>query len=397
MYRHAWLALATVFVLAAPGTVSAAETDTVVLLNGNRLVGEVKGLRQGSLEFKTTTMSTVYIKWNRVGELTAPRRFEVETSTGEKYLGTLRPAGPGKLGVVASDGRETALDMESVVKIRPLSQSVWERLDGSISFGASYTRSSGVGQGTLNANVGSVRGRDEWSASLSQTITVSSKQAGSSRTVSTLTNNFFLPHRWFLASSVQLDRNPDLGYHLRGAGGAGVGRNLIQTNRSAFSAQGGVIINRERPVSGETTTNVEAMFGTNYSYFTYDRPKTNVKLSCDVYPSLTVARRIRVDSNASVSREIYRDFTVGMTMYDSVRQPSAHCGGQQERRRVLTERRLDLLTSGSVPRRPLPDIGESTDTPAPPFPSASETTGCGPDLVRGQRHRSCTRVWRKSA
>ena len=316
MSRHAWFAFVAVCVLAWPGAASAAETDSVILLNGNRLVGEVKGLRQGTLEFKTDTMSTVYIKWARVKELAAPGQFEVETSSGEKFYGSLRAAENGKLAVASGD-RVTPLTLESVVKIRPLIQSFWERLDGSISFGASYTRSSGIGQGTLNVNVKSTRPRYEWSTSLSQTMTVNKDEPVSSRTASSLTYKWFLPRRWFVAFSGQFDRNPDLGYNLRSSGGISVGRNLIQTNRSTFAAAGGLTANREMPVSGDSTSNREASIGATYSYFTYESPKTNVKLSCNAYPSLTVAHRVRVDATASLSREIFKDFTVGATMYDS--------------------------------------------------------------------------------
>ncbi len=317
MHRLAWLAVVLACAFTVPRAATAAETDTVVLLNGNRLVGEVKGLRQGSLEFKTDTMSTVYIKWARVAELTAPRLFEVEVSSGEKFLGTLQSGKPGHLGVAASDGRVTALPLESVVKIRPLSQNFWARLDGSISFGASYTQSSGVGQGTLNFNVGSTRKRDEWLISLSQTVTIDSDGRDTSRTALSTTYNYFLPRRWFLAFSGTFDRNPDLGFNGRYSGGTGVGRNLIQTNRSTFAIQGGAILNRETPVSGDVTSNVDAAAGLSYSRFIYDHPKTNVNLSCSVYPSLTVARRVRMDANFSFSREIFRDFTVGLTAYDS--------------------------------------------------------------------------------
>lgn len=317
MPRHVRLILVSIWLLALPGGARAAETDTVVLVNGNRLAGEVKSLRQGSLEFKTDTMSTVYIKWTRVAELVAPRQFEVEVSSGEKFIGALEPAAPGNLGVLTSEGRVSLLRLELVVKIRPLRQSFWARLDGSISIGASYTSSSGVGQGTLNADVKSTREKYEWAASLSQTVTVNKDQPSSTRTASSLTYTWFLPRRWFVAFGGQFDRNPDLGYDLRSSGGANFGRYLIQTNRSILGAGGGVLVNRELPVSGEATSNVEAAAGANYSFFTYERPKTNVTLSCNVYPSLTVSHRVRVEADASVSRELFRDFTVGATMYDS--------------------------------------------------------------------------------
>jgi putative salt-induced outer membrane protein YdiY len=286
------------------------------MANGDRLVGEVKGLRQGTLQFKTDTMGTVSIKWDRVSALTAPGRFEVETTAGTKFYGTIRSGVSGRLGVEV-DGQITELDLASVVKIRPLSQSFWERLDGAISVGANYTKASGIGQGSLNANVTSRRERFEWATKLSTTITIQEQRPRSSRTAYSFTFSRFLQNRWFLPIVGQLDRNTDLGFNLRSSVAGGIGRNLIQSNRSALAAAVSFRVNQEVPVSGETTSNTEAVFGSSYSYFTYDTPKTNLVLSWVLSPSLTVAHRFRMDTDVSLSREIVKDFTAGVTFYDS--------------------------------------------------------------------------------
>ena len=316
VFRCAWVAIVASGILAAPGAASASSTDIVVMRNGDRLVGEVKDLRQGTLEFKTDTMGTVSIKWDWVEQLTAPRYFEVENSDGLKFYGTIQPGAAGKLGVLL-DGHLTELELKSVVKLRPLSQSFWTRLDGSISIGANYTLASGIGQGSLNANVASRREKFEWSTKLSTTITIQEDQPRSSRTTSSFGYSRFLKNRWFVPIIGQVDRNPDLGYNLRASAGSGIGRTLVQTNRSALAVLTMIRVDQEVPVSGETTSNTEAVFGSSYSYFTHDTPKTNVALSCYVSPSLTVAHRYRVDTDVSLSREIVKNFTAGMTFYDA--------------------------------------------------------------------------------
>jgi hypothetical protein len=316
VFRCAWVAIVASCILAWPRGASASGVDVVVMRNGDRLVGEVKSLRQGTLEFKTDTMGTVSIKWDWVSEVTAPGWFEVETSAGTKFYGSLQPGRAGQLAVVA-DGRVTELDLLSVVQIRPLSQNFWERLDGSISVGANYTLASGIGQGSLNANVASRREKFEWSTKLSTTITIQEDQPRSSRTTSSFGYSRFLKNRWFVPIVGQIDRNTDLGYTLRASAGSGIGRSLVQTNRSALAVSAMIRVDQEVPVSGETTSNTEAVFGSSYSYFTHDTPKTNVALSCYVSPSLTVAHRYRVDTDVSLSREIVKNFTAGMTFYDA--------------------------------------------------------------------------------
>jgi hypothetical protein len=54
-----------------------------------------------------------------------------------------------------------------------------------------------------------------------------------------------------------------------------------------------------------------------YSFFTYDTPKTYIDLTHVTYPSLSDPGRIRLALDSSVKREIIRDFTVGVSLYDT--------------------------------------------------------------------------------
>ena len=115
----------------------------------------------------------------------------------------------------------------------------------------------------------------------------------------------------------KLERNTDLGLDLRSSVGGGIGRYFVQTNRLLLSAAGGLVLNRENPVDGESTTNVEAFVATTYEFFTYDTPKTDIDMRFVLYPSLNVSGRYRTEFSLTLSREIVRDFTAGVTAYDS--------------------------------------------------------------------------------
>ena len=120
-----------------------------------------------------------------------------------------------------------------------------------------------------------------------------------------------------MPGSGRLERNTDLGLDLRSSVGGGIGRYFVQTNRSLLSAAGGLVLNRENPVDGDSTTNVEAFVATTYEFFTYDIPKTDIDMRFVLYPSLNVTGRYRTEFSLTLSREIVRDFTAGATAYDS--------------------------------------------------------------------------------
>lgn len=309
-------ALFALCVLAAGTSALAADTDLVVLRNGDRIHGEIKHLQFGRLELSTASMSTVYVEWDKVVGLASPNFFEVETRDGARYYGSLESDAPGTLGV-ALEGTITPLDILTVVRIRRIKESFWDRLDGSISLGASYTRSSEIGQGSLSVDVGTRRPKFEFSLSFDTTVTVQPDQADKSRTAGSAAYNRMLRDRWYVPVSLRFERNTDLGLDLRTSVAAGLGRYLVQSNRSLLGAGAGLVGNNENPVEGDSTQNIEAFFGASYEYFTYDTPKTRVDVGFVVYPSLNVGGRYRTELDLSLSREIVSDFTVGVTLYDS--------------------------------------------------------------------------------
>lgn len=314
--RGATAAALLVLLLAGARPAAAADTDLVVLKNGDRLHGEIKKLQYGRLELSTTSISTIYVEWDKVVELVSPNFFDVETRDGVRYYGSLEQGAAGKLSV-ALDGVVTPLDVGSVVRIRRIKSSFWDRIDGSVNLGASYTKSSGIGQGSLTVNVYTRRPEFEFSTDFSTTITVQPDQSDKSRTTGGASYLRLLRNRWFVSGTGRLERNTDLGLDLRSSVGGGPGRYFVQTNRSLLGAGGGLVVNRENPVSGESTTNVEAFVAASYEFFTYDTPKTKIDTTFIVFPSLNVSGRYRTELNLSLSREIVKDFTVGATAYDS--------------------------------------------------------------------------------
>ncbi len=270
-------------------------------------------MQYGRLQFSTTTMSTVYVEWDKVAGLVSPWFFEFQLMNGSRYYGSLEAADAGTLGV-ALGGQMTSLDVARVVRIQRIKSSFWDRIDGSISLGASYAKSSDIGQGSLNVSVGTRRPAFEFKTDFSTTITV---QPDQSRTVGGVSYLTLMRNRWFVPGTGKLERNTDLGLDLRSSVGGGIGRYFLQTNRSLLGAAGGLVLNRENPVDGDSTTNVEAFVATTYEFFTDDTPKTKIDTRFVLYPSLNVSGRHRTDFSLTLSREIVKDFTAGVTAYDS--------------------------------------------------------------------------------
>ena len=70
----------------------------------------------------------------------------------------------------------------------------------------------------------------------------------------------------------------------------------------------------ERGVDVEPTQNLEGLLVFSTSYYTYDRPKTNVDFAIQYYPSLSNAGRHRLQLDADVKREVWKDMLVSLSM-----------------------------------------------------------------------------------
>jgi hypothetical protein len=123
--------------------------------------------------------------------------------------------------------------------------------------------------------------------------------------------------RWFISGTTRLDSNESLGLVLRSQVGAVAGQRLVNTNHAQFEVGAGFAVNDERAVDAAATQNVEGVLGLKSSYYTYDRPKTQFDTSFQYYPSLSSWGRQRLQLDTAVKRELWKDFFVSLTVYDT--------------------------------------------------------------------------------
>jgi len=320
------LVLMTALLASAAVPAYAQRTEVVMLKNGDRITGEIMKLDRGQLEFKTDDAGTLYLEWDKLVSVTAATRiFEISLSDGRRFVGSLGPGAPRQLSVVEANATYT-LSMADVTHISPIGQGFWRKLDGSISTGYNYTRSSGVAQLNLNANTVYRRPGFQFNIAGNYTATtteddptpndVGSVQAVYSR---------FLRKKLVLSGFARFESNESLGLVLRSEFGGGLGPRLLDTNRAQFWCGAGVVGNHEQGVDVEPTENFEAVLFTSFSYFMYDKPRTTIDTSFAYYPSFSDPGRQRIQFDAAIKREIVKDLIVSLNFFDSFdnRPPNA--------------------------------------------------------------------------
>lgn len=297
------------------------KTDILVLLNGDRITGEVKGLKRGKLKFKTDSTGTVYIEWDDIESVTSTYTFEIELEDGTRYFGTLQKGTDGAEKIVGDAG-ETQLAMIRIIRITPIEQRFWKALDGSLSAGMNYTQSSKVSAYYFDASTTYQTRRFRNSTSFQFNLTQSENDdedlESTTRADLAFVSQRLFKERWFTFAMGAAQNNEELGIDLRLLGAYGAGRHIVRTDRSDFMLAGGAAVNQEQVAEGEPSeTSAELVGIAGYTIFRYDDPEVDLTTDLEVFPSVTEYGRVRLEYSVSLKYELVNDFFWNLSAFDS--------------------------------------------------------------------------------
>jgi hypothetical protein len=322
-------AVTLLLVAVAPRVGAAPKVDVVVLRNGSRVVGEIRSMSKSRIELGTDDMGTLKIEWDNVKELTAPEFFEIEDMNGGLRFGSLRP-GPGEdtLEVVADWGNDV-LPLRHVARIQLVKSGFWDKFKGSLDAGAGYTSATELLQLDFDGELRYTRPRFEASAKADAVLTQQPEADDTQRSSLTLAYARIFPNRHRLFAQGTLEQNRELGFDLRSSLLGGWGYMLARNRHNQLVGGAGLSVNREKPTEGESTTNLEAALGFDYSNFAYDFPNTDIQISTLGYLGLNQWGRFRLEASASLRRELFSDFYFGLKGYESYDSEPATEGVQK--------------------------------------------------------------------
>lgn len=299
--------------------VLAAKTDVVVLQNGDRVTGEVQQLSYGKLQFKTDDMGTVFIEWDKIASLTTTQQLQLELADGGRVVG--RSPGPaeqpGTLRVVDGPGSPaTSVPMSAVARMYTLESGAWyRRLEGDVSIGYSFTRSSDVEVLNLGASIGSRNDRRRWNAEIDGQRTTQAAAPASERGSLVLSLERYLPDRYYREGNVSLVTNRELGLDLRTSAGGTTGRYLYRSASAEWRAGVGLALQSEDRTDGSRQESLEGVLATTLRIFRFDTPKTDLTLTLTALPSLTESRRVRGEGALDLRKEFIKDLFLGLSLW----------------------------------------------------------------------------------
>jgi hypothetical protein len=301
------------------------KTDVIVMKNGDRLTGEVKGLNAGALSFGLDYVDgTISVQWSKVARLESNQLFVVQTQDGSVYTGKLTPVDtnadqPVTIQVAETEAKTVAINTSQIVRMGETSEKFWERFNGNVNFGINYSKGNHATQYSFGTFTQYLRKRWGAKANFNSNLSFNSGSTTSTRNQLDLSSYHLLP--WdnyfyaglgnFLQSSVQ-------GVRLQTTLGGGIGRFLKNTNRTSIAVLGGLgwqstDYKQFTTVRPGTQNIAAALIGAELKVFKFK--KTNLDVTATLVPALSDPGRVFYKANATYYLKLFSNLSWNVSFY----------------------------------------------------------------------------------
>ena len=283
-------------------------TDVIVMKNGDHLTGEIKGMSQGVLYISMNyILGTSQVQWSKVDHIESKQLFLVKAEDGTVYTGTLSTAEiakgqPMTIEVVESSSKQTTLERQTVVEMDQTSDHFWQRFNGQINTGITYTKGNQSTQYNLSSEVSYPRERWQAVASFNSTLSTSTGVTATTRNQVNLGAQRLLRwNNWFYAGEAGLLQSSEQGINQQGNIGGGIGRYLMNSNRMKIYLLGGFAWQQTNYapsvfVSGAQNVATGLLSG-GLKFYRFN--KTTIEFTGSVFPAISQPGRVYTNVNAS--------------------------------------------------------------------------------------------------
>ena len=299
--------------------------DVVTMKNGDKFTGEIKALQYGELIFKSDYMKdSVHLDWKEVEALQSKDTFIVSLSDGQRVTGFIdKQKTPGDSGdkefKIIAESSALKVSPSEIIAIGQREGNFWNQLTGSLNYGFSFASGNTATDSSLGADVAFRATKN--SVQLATTSQFGSQAHAQNTNRFTFDSQYArkLTNKWLAAGLFSLLKSNQQDLKLRSTYGGGIGRKLVQTDRTSVILLGGTAFSHEsyvpQPATEPIRNNAEALVGLAFSTFRF---KTlNLNSQTFVFPGLSDPGRLRLSSQSSLRIELARNFYLNFQLYEN--------------------------------------------------------------------------------
>lgn len=282
------------------------QNDTLVLTNGDRIVGEIKKMDRGVLIVKTPYSSSDFkVKWKNVKTITSAESFLVTSTEGNRY----------KVEGLNTENDTLALNgdvigINNVVFIKPVKDDFVSRLNATMAFGFNLSKASNLSQLTLDATLGYTSDFYSIGTTFNAVRSNQDNVEEIQRTYGELSFNYFLNRDKFLIFQSEYLSNSEQKLKMRLTNKLGFGKYFIHSNQMFLAGALGVAYNIEdyTDTLDDNRNSGEAFAALEVNLFDFN--DLSLVSGVTVYPSLTEKKRVRTDFKIDLKYDLPLDLFV---------------------------------------------------------------------------------------
>jgi hypothetical protein len=300
----------TIILLIFLGVRASAQNDTLVMKNGDEMVGEIKELSTGVLTVKTDYSDKDFrVEWEKVGEIHTKNTFVISHTDGRRINGTIATdPEDSSMVMIFEPGGIISVRRMDIVALKQLENTFLGRLDASIDIGFNITKANNLRQFTSRSYLG-YTGRF-WGSDASMDVVRSLQDSiRTDRLDASLSGRWLFQKSWFLYLSAKFLQNNEQKLKLRTNTNGGIGKLFVNTNKIYFGTQVGMAWNNEQFTDDTPTRNsLEAAIGLQLNLFNIE--DLSLLTTGILYPSITERGRVRLDFKIDLKYDLPLDFYI---------------------------------------------------------------------------------------
>lgn len=308
--------------------ITAQISDTLVLKNNDIIVGEIKTMNKGIVQIETDYSKDDFkLEWKYVKSIGSERVHIINLSNGNLLNGKItKTKTPNKCEITNVETQtKSIVNLADIVRIKPVDDSFWHRLDASFDAGIKLTKAQSLQQLTINVNLGYTAKKWYGTAMFKQIQSIQDDSDPIRRIDTDVSYVHLLPKDYFIPLSVVTLKNTEQDIDLRVVSKAGFGKYIIHSNKKYWGIASGLSFNHERfTETPEPNKSLELFLGSDLNL--YDIGDFSIQSKVTFFPSLTESKRIRTDFSVDTKYDLPLDFFIKLSFvynYDNKPKPGA--------------------------------------------------------------------------
>lgn len=289
---------------------SFAQVDSLILTNGNIIVGELKEMDKGVLTIETDYSDSDFkIEWEGIKEIYSSTKFLITLSNGTRYNGPLKTSTEGVVIIDDYETGEEEVNLGEIVFLKSVDDGFRSRLYASIDLGFSVTKANNLRQVSMRSKIGYLAERWQADASYNNLYSIQDETDAIRRIDGGLSYKYYLPKDWFVPVDLTFLSNTEQLIDLRLNARLGIGKYIIHTNNAYWGfAVGASYVNEIFSGDASDKNSMEGYFGSELNL--YDIGDLSLLTKVVAYPSITESGRWRADFVFDTKYDLPRDFYI---------------------------------------------------------------------------------------